>query len=215
MNTYIREPINGLTHLFGAMISVVGLFLLIMKTSAMSSSSVERFAVIVFGVSMILLYSASAIYHMIMANERVIKTFRRIDHAMIFVLIAGTYTPISLIGLSGTKGWILFTIIHSLALLGVLYKLIWFDAPRWLSTAIYIIMGWLIIFYSGSLAPMIGTKGMLLLVLGGVIYTIGGLIYWFKPKWLEFQYMGYHEIFHLFIMGGSFLHFLCIYNYVV
>ncbi|GEN29850.1 hemolysin III [Cerasibacillus quisquiliarum] len=215
MNTYIREPINGLTHLFGAMISVVGLFLLIMKTSAMSSSSVERFAVIVFGVSMILLYSASAIYHMIMANERIIKTFRRIDHAMIFVLIAGTYTPISLIGLSGTKGWILFTIIHSLALLGVLYKLIWFDAPRWLSTAIYIIMGWLIIFYSGSLAPMIGTKGMLLLVLGGVIYTIGGLIYWFKPKWLEFQYMGYHEIFHLFIMGGSFLHFLCIYNYVV
>lgn len=215
MNTYIREPINGLTHLFGAVVSVVGLILLILKTSVMSSSYVELFAVIVFGVSMILLYSASAVYHMIMANERVIKTFRRIDHAMIFVLIAGTYTPISLIGLSGTKGWILFTIIHSLALFGVLYKLIWFEAPRWLSTAIYIIMGWLIIFYSGSLAPMIGTKGMFLLVLGGVIYTIGGLIYWFKPKWLEFQYMGYHEIFHLFIMVGSLLHFLCIYGYVI
>ncbi|HEY4602133.1 MAG TPA: hemolysin III family protein [Cerasibacillus sp.] len=215
MNAYIREPINGLTHLFGAIVSVVGLVLLIMKTTVISSSYVELFAVIVFGVSMILLYSASATYHMIMAKDHVIKLFRRIDHAMIFVFIAGTYTPVSLIGLSGTKGWILFTIIHGLALFGVLYKLIWFKAPRWLSTAIYIIMGWLIIFYSGTLAEIIGKEGMLLLVSGGVIYTIGGLIYWFKPTWLEFRYMGHHEIFHIFIMIGSLLHFLCIYGYVI
>ncbi|TXL64954.1 hemolysin III family protein [Cerasibacillus terrae] len=215
MNMYIREPINGFTHLLAAILSVVGLIAMIIKATYVSTSNLTLFAVILFGISMILLYASSATYHMIVAREKVIAFFRKIDHAMIFVLIAGTYTPISLIGVEGVAGWVLFGVVHGLALLGVLYKLIWFHAPRWLSTFIYIAMGWIVIFFSPSLATVIGKDGMLLLVVGGIIYTIGGFIYWFKPHWLEFKYMGHHEIFHIFIMFGSLFHFLCIFNYVL
>jgi hemolysin III len=215
MNTYIREPINGFTHLFGALISFVGLLALVIKASTVYGSPLVITAVIIFGISLILLYSASATYHMVVARDRIISFLRKIDHSMIFVLIAGTYTPICLIGLGGTSGWVLFTIINTLALFGVLYKLIWFQAPRWLSTALYVGMGWIIIFFSPSLSKVLATEGMLLLILGGVSYTVGAFIYWLKPKFLEFKHMGFHEIFHIFILVGSLLHFFCIYYYVL
>lgn len=172
-------------------------------------------AVIIFGVSLILLYSASATYHMVMAKDHVIAFLRKIDHSMIFVLIAGTYTPICLISLGGTTGWTLFFVINGLALLGVLYKLIWFKAPRWLSTALYVILGWIIIFFSPALLKVISSTGMVLLLLGGISYTVGALIYWLKPKFLEFKHMGFHEIFHIFILVGSLFHFLCVYYFVL
>ncbi|MEN2768418.1 PAQR family membrane homeostasis protein TrhA [Ornithinibacillus xuwenensis] len=215
MNTYIREPINGLTHLFGALLSFVGLLALVIKAAMEAGSSLAIAAVIIFGISLILLYSASATYHMVIARDSIIAFLRKIDHSMIFVLIAGTYTPICLIGLEGITGWVLFSVINGLALLGVLYKLIWFQAPRWLSTALYVIMGWIIIFFSSSLVDVLSSIGMWLLVLGGVSYTVGAVIYWLKPKFLEFKHMGFHEIFHIFILVGSFLHFFCIYFYVL
>ncbi|HAM81782.1 PAQR family membrane homeostasis protein TrhA [Ornithinibacillus bavariensis] len=215
MNTYIREPINGFTHLFGALISFAGLLALVIKASIDSGSPLAITAVTIFGISLILLYSASATYHMVVAKDHIIAFLRKIDHSMIFILIAGTYTPICLISLGGTTGWILFIVINTLALFGVLYKLIWFQAPRWLSTALYVAMGWIIIFFSPSLSKVLSTEGMLLLLLGGITYTVGAFIYWLKPKFLEFKHMGFHEIFHLFILGGSFFHFFCIFYYVL
>lgn len=215
MNTYIREPINGFTHLFGAILSFIGLLALVIKAAADYGSPLVITSVIIFGVSLILLYSASATYHMVVARDQIIAFLRKIDHSMIFVLIAGTYTPLCLISLDGTLGWTLFFVINGLALLGVLYKLIWFKAPRWLSTALYVLMGWIVIFFSSSLLDVITWNGMILLILGGVAYTIGAVIYWLKPKFLEFKHMGFHEIFHIFILFGSLSHFFCIYYFVL
>lgn len=215
MGIYIREPINGLTHLFGAILSFAGLLALVIKATATTDSMLAIMAVIIFGVSMILLYAASATYHMVVAKDHVIAFLRRIDHSMIFVLIAGTYTPLCLISLQGMTGWVLFAVISSIAIAGVTFKLVWFHSPRWLSTALYIVMGWIVVFYSPSLAPIIGMNGMTLLILGGLFYTVGAFIYWLKPNFLSFKHMGFHEIFHIFILFGSLFHFFCIYRYVL
>lgn len=215
MNAYIREPMNGLTHLTGAILSFIGLLAMVIKAASLQESALHISAIIIFGVSMILLYSASATYHMIIAKERMIAFFRRIDHSMIFVLIAGSYAPFCLISLDGVLGWLLFAIISLCAVLGVVFKLVWFSCPRWLSTGLYIAMGWIIIFAAKPLADILSTTGLFLLVLGGIFYTVGGIIYGLKPKWLRFKYIGFHEIFHIFIMLGSLAHFLCVYLYVI
>lgn len=202
MGVYIREPINGLTHLFGAVLSFVGLIALIIKAAATTDSTLTIIAVVIFGISMILLYAASATYHMVVAKDHVIAFLRRIDHSMIFILIAGTYTPLCLISLNGVTGWVLFAVVSTIAVLGVTFKLVWFHAPRWLSTALYVAMGWIVVFFSSALAPIIGTNGMLMLIVGGLFYTVGALIYWLKPKFLSFKHFGFHEIFHIFILFG-------------
>lgn len=215
MSAYIREPINGFTHLFGAILAFAGLLALVIKASITTESALAIMAVIIFGISMTLLYSASATYHMVIAKDHVIAFLRRIDHSMIFVFIAGTYTPLSLISLSGVTGWVLFATVQLIALAGVIYKLVWFHAPRWLSTALYIAMGWIAIFFIPSMAEVISSGGILLLLIGGVFYTIGGIIYGLKPSFLTFKRMGFHEIFHIFILIGSLFHFLTIYLYVL
>ncbi len=215
MHTFIREPINGLTHFAGAVLSFIALLAMIIKASVTTGSPIAITAVTIFGISMILLYSASATYHMVVAKDRVIAFLRRLDHSMIYILIAGTYTPFCLISLNGTIGWVLFAIVISVAVFGVVFKLVWFHSPRWLSTAIYILMGWIMIFFISPLSKELATPGMFLLVLGGVLYTIGGVIYAIKPKFMQSKYMGYHEIFHIFIMLGSMSHFLSIYLYVI
>ncbi|WAA09054.1 PAQR family membrane homeostasis protein TrhA [Fervidibacillus albus] len=215
MKNYIREPINGFTHLAGAIFAFIALLAMVIRTTADNGSSIAVFSVIVFGISMILLYSASATYHMVIAKERVITFLRRLDHSMIFVLIAGTYAPFCLISLQGFQGWFLFSIISFLAIAGVVFKMVWFHCPRWISTAIYLAMGWMVIFFISPLSKTLESGGMVLLILGGIFYTIGGIIYGFKPKFLEFNYFGYHEIFHIFILFGSFCHFLSVFLYVI
>lgn len=215
MNNYIREPINGLTHLAGALLSFVGLLAMVIKASLTTSSAMTIAAVIIFGVSMILLYSASATYHMVKAKDHVIAFLRRLDHSMIFVLIAGTYTPFCFISLNGTTGNILFSIIAAVALSGVVFKMVWFNCPRWISTALYIAMGWMIVFVFSPLAGSMDNMGLFLLILGGIFYTVGGVIYGAKPKFLQSKYMGFHEIFHIFIMLGSLAHFFCVYLFVI
>jgi hemolysin III len=215
MNNYIREPINGLTHLAGAILSFVGLLAMVIKAALTTSSPLAITAVIIFGVSMILLYSASATYHMVIARDHVIAFLRRLDHSMIFVLIAGTYTPFCFISLNGTTGNILFSIITAVALSGVVFKMVWFNCPRWISTALYLALGWMIVFFFAPLAGSLDTNGLFLLILGGIFYTIGGVIYGAKPKFLQSKYMGFHEIFHIFIMLGSLSHFLCVFLFVI
>ena len=215
MNNYIREPINGLTHLAGAVLAFVGLLALVIKTAMTDPSPLAITAVIIFGVSMILLYSASATYHMVIAHDKVIAFLRRLDHSMIFVLIAGTYTPFCFISLNGKTGAILFSIISSVAISGVVFKMVWFTCPRWISTALYIAMGWMIVFVFSPLTGSLNPMGLVLLILGGIFYTIGGVIYGAKPKFLETKYLGFHEIFHIFILLGSLAHFLSVFLYVI
>jgi hemolysin III len=215
MKTYIREPINGFTHLFGAVFAFVGLLAMVIKTAATNFSILNLTAVIIFGVSMILLYSASATYHMVVARDHIIAFLRRMDHSMIYVLIAGTYTPFCLISMEGVAGWILFILIQTLAVFGIAYKLIWFHSPRWLSTILYIAMGWIVIFFISPLSKALEAGGLALLIIGGIFYTIGGIIYGAKPKFLEFKQWGHHEIFHIFILLGSLAHFLSVYIYVL
>ncbi|MDE3840404.1 hemolysin [Bacillus methanolicus] len=215
MNNYIREPINGLTHLAGAILSFAGLLAMVIKASMATSSALAITSVIIFGISMILLYSASATYHMVIAKDKVIAFLRRLDHSMIFVMIAGSYTPFCLITLNGTTGWTIFAIVTSIAVCGVLFKMIWFKCPRWLSTLLYILMGWIIIFAFSPLAETLDRNGVFLLVLGGIFYTVGGIIYATKPKFLQSKYMGFHEIFHIFILLGSVSHFLSVFMYVL
>lgn len=215
MNQYIREPINGLTHLAGALLAFAGLLAMVIKASSSGASALQITAVIIFGISMILLYSASATYHMVIAKEKVIDFLRRLDHSMIFVLIAGSYTPFCLISLNNITGWTLFIIVSFIAASGILFKLIWFTCPRWLSTTLYIVMGWIIIFAVFPLSKALSSTGLFLLVTGGIMYTVGGIIYAVKPKWLETKYLGFHEIFHIFILLGSLAHFLSVYLYVI
>jgi hemolysin III len=215
MNTYIREPINGLTHLAGALLSFAGLLALVIKASLTTGSALAITAVAIFGISMILLYSASATYHMVISKDRVIAFLRKIDHSMIFVLIAGTYTPFCLISLNGLTGWAMFAIITIAAASGIIFKMIWFKSPRWLSTSIYILMGWMVIFVVPPLSSVLSPAGIFWLVTGGIMYTIGGVIYALKPDILRTKHLGFHEIFHIFIMLGSLAHFLSVYFYVL
>jgi hemolysin III len=215
MNHYIREPINGLTHLAGAVLAFIGLLAMVIKASGNSASSLSISAVIIFGISMILLYSASATYHMVIAREKVIQFLRRLDHSMIYFLIAGTYAPFCLITLKGVTGWVLFSVIMLAAVLGIVFKMVWFSSPRWLSTGLYIAMGWLIIIAAPPLSGSLPPAGMALLVSGGILYTIGGVIYGFKPEFMKSKHLGYHEIFHIFILLGSLAHFSSVYFYVL
>lgn len=215
MAKYIREPVNGFTHLAGAILSFIGLLALVIKTTLNNPSALALTSVIIFGISMILLYSASAIYHMVVSSDNVIKFLRRLDHSMIFILIAGSYTPFCLIALQGVQGWVLYSIIATAAVAGVLFKMIWFKCPRWISTLLYVAMGWVAVFAIAPLYKALSLTGVSLLVLGGVFYTIGAVIYAVKPKWMKMKHFGYHEIFHVFIMLGSLTHFYCVFKYVI
>ncbi|EEM14271.1 hypothetical protein bpmyx0001_48880 [Bacillus pseudomycoides DSM 12442] len=211
----MREPVNAFTHLGGAILSFIALLAMLVKVSVKMPSISTISAVILFGVGMMILYAASAVYHSVVASERVIYFFRKLDHSMIFILIAGTYAPFCLITLQAANGLLLFVLVYATAICGIVFKMFWFNCPRWLSTAIYLMMGWLIVLFFAPLSENLSIEGILFLVLGGVFYTIGGFIYGVKPKWLEFKYMGHHEVFHIFVLLGSLAHFVCVYCYVI
>lgn len=215
MGTYAREPINGFTHLGGAILSFAGLLALVIKTTLTSPTIVDITAVIIFGISLVLLYSASATYHLVVASDKVISFLRKVDHSMIFILIAGSYTPFCLIALNGIEGWITFGIVSGIAICGVVFKMVWFNCPRWLSTSVYIGMGWISVFIVIPLYKSIALGGILLLLAGGISYTIGAIIYGLKPKALKFKNLGFHEIFHIFILIGSLCHYIAVFEYVI
>lgn len=215
MEHFIREPFNALSHLAGAALSFVALLAMVIKTSAAGSPAFHIAAVIIFGVSLMLLYTASTIYHSAVMNDSVIAFLRKLDHSMIYILIAGSYAPFCLIALSGITGYIIFSIVAIAALSGVLFKMVWFNSPRWLSTALYILLGWVIVFAIVPLSSALGFGGLFLLIFGGAMYTIGGVIYAVKPSFLESKHLGFHEIFHLFILAGSLAHFCAVYFYVL
>jgi len=209
----LREPVNALTHLFGALLSVAGLAVLVVR-GALWGSPFDIVAFAVFGASLILLYLASGLYHSLKVPPEGLLRLRRWDHISIFVLIAGTYTPFCLGPLRGPWGWSLFGAIWGLALLGIVVKLYWMSAPRWLYVTFYVIMGWLVVIALYPLIQAAPAQSVFWLVAGGVIYTVGAVVY--AAKWPNIApgSFGFHEIWHLFVLAGSISHFVAVYHLV-
>jgi hemolysin III len=200
----LRDPVSSLTHLAGAILAIPITVVLIVAATRHSVRHIVAFAV--FGASLFLLYIASAVYHMPRFSEKAIRILQRIDHMMIFVLIAGTYTPACLLPLRGPWGWTLFGLVWGFAVAGIILKAFWMDAPDWLTAAIYVFTGWLVLIAIYPLAQTISTTSLILLAGGGVAYTVGAVV--FATEWpkLRFRHFGPHEIFHLFVLLGSSLH---------
>ena len=203
----LEEKINVTTHAFGLLLSIVALvFLLIRAIVYGNTRSIVSFAV--FGLSLVFLYAVSTLYHS--AKKPELRSRLRIyDHASIYVLIAGTYTPFTLITLNGTTGWVIFGISWGLAISGIILKLFFTGKYHLLSTLMYIFMGWVIVFAINPLIENLSSQGLLWLLAGGVAYTAGAVLY--SVGKIKFN----HAIFHIFVLIGSFSHFMSVYFYVL
>lgn len=213
MKQYLREPVNALTHLLGAVLSLIGTILLFNHTK-LPLNPITITSILIFGISLIMLYTTSGIYHLVYTTDSILLRLKKLDHAMIFILIAGSYTPFCLLALSGLWKWSIISIVWSLAIVGITLKIFWIDMPRWLSTSFYIGMGWIALFALKPLYASLSAGGFFFLILGGVMYTIGGVIYGTKKPNLSSNF-GFHEIFHIFVMLGSFCHYWAIFQYVL
>ena len=215
MQITIREPGSAITHFIAMMLTVFAAAPLLVK-SALSDTANMLPAMTIFILSMVLLYGASATYHSLNIGGRALRIFRKVDHMMIFVLIAGSYTPVCLIVLGGRMGYTLFAVVWGIAIVGMLLKACWVTCPKWFSSIIYIAMGWVCVFVFGPLWNTLPHNAFLWLLAGGIIYTIGGVIYALKLPLFNSRhtFFGSHEIFHLFVMGGSVCHFIFMYHYV-
>ena len=204
--TVKEERLNVLSHFIGLVLSVIALILLLIKSISTGDIwTIVSFSI--YGLSLVILYLASTLYH----RAKTPSTRRRLnvfDHAAIYILIAGTYTPYTLVSLHGKIGWIFFGIIWGIALWGVLFKLFFTGKFNKLSTLLYVLMGWIVIFVSKPLLENLSTPGLVWLAIGGLFYTIGAVLY-IREK------MRYnHAIFHIFVLLGSISHFISIYYYV-
>lgn len=213
MQITIREPGSAITHFIGMMLAVFASTPLLIK-AAVSDGLTAFVAMTVFMLSMIALYGASALYHSVMVKDRILRVFRKIDHMMIFVLIAGTYTPICVLVLGGKEGMYLLALIWGIALGGMVLKAFWVTCPRWFSSILYIAMGWVCILVFPLLLDKLSPAAFTWLFAGGILYTVGGVVYALKLKGFNsiHKYFGSHEIFHLFVMAGSFCHFVVMYK---
>lgn len=211
----VKDPMSALTHFIG-FLAVIPIFILLIQRAKVEASTMHVIGFTVFGISLLMLYGASTIYHTLYLPPEKTNILRRIDHMMIFVLIAGTYTPVCLISLRGKWGWTLLICIWAFALFGLLLKLFWMEAPRWLSTLIYVVMGWLAVIAFVPLERAVSWKGIGLLLAGGIAYTVGAVIYGLKKPNLAFlKSFGFHEIFHVFVMIGSGIHILFMFQCVL
>jgi hemolysin III len=207
----IREPVNGLSHLLGLVLAAAGtLFLL---GAARRPEQLTAFSI--YGSTLILLYAASTLYHSLPLPERPLRALRTVDHIAIYFLIAGTYTPIALLTLNSRLGWTLLGIVWLIAAAGIPFKLYFLDAPVWLSTATYLVMGYLALVAVIPLVRAVSVSGVLWLVAGGFAYTVGAVIYSRQrpnpfPGWF-----GHHEIWHVLVLVGSACHFAFMVYYVV
>ncbi|WP_313346964.1 hemolysin III family protein [Sedimentibacter sp.] len=214
MNTDKKELTSAFTHLGGAVFGVVGTALLL-NNSKNSNNVVTLAAFLIFGISMVLLYSTSTIYHFIDKSKQKAKlVMRKLDHIMIFVFVAGSYTPICLLVLNNSIGYRLLALVWSITLVGVVIKLCWITAPNWVSSLLYISMGWIAILVLSPLTSKMPAGGMYWLISGGIFYTIGGVIYGLRRPNINKSYFGFHELFHIFVLAGSLCHYVMMYFYV-
>jgi hemolysin III len=209
----LREPVNGLTHLVGGLLACAGVVVLLARAASAGRTD-QLVAFGIFGLSLIALYCASALYHLLPLSPPGVARLRRVDHMMIFVLIAGTYTPFCLLALDGAWRVGLLCLVWSLAMCGVLFKLFWMGAPRWLSVALYLGMGWVAVIAAPALFEAVPAGGMAWVLGGGLIYSAGALVYGLRRPNLVPGVFGFHEVWHLFVVVGSACHFWAVLHYV-
>lgn len=209
MQITIREPGSAITHFIGMMMAIVAAAPLLVK-AALDADMTALVAMTVFIGSMVALYGASAVYHSVTVKENILKVFRKLDHMMIFVLIAGSYTPVCLVVLGGRMGYTLLAVVWGIAVVGMVVKACWITCPKWFSSLVYIAMGWVCLAVFGTLWNTLPHSAFLWLLAGGIVYTAGGVIYALKLPIFNarHKYFGSHEIFHLFVMAGSLCHFV-------
>jgi len=212
MPTYFKkaqDPISSYTHFWGAIVSGI-IFLVFLLLGFIQNDDLNTILSCgLFALSAIALYSASCYYHTLPLTHKKHLLFRKLDHSMIYVLIAGTYTPIVIHYLPSKQGNLFLLIMWIIAAIGILIKIFWMNAPRILSTLLYLVMGWAIIFYFPAFYHSIETSCILIIALGGLSYTIGGIIYMIKKPNL-YESFGFHELFHCFILGGTLFHFIAV-----
>lgn len=211
----VKDPGSAITHFIGMLMAIFSAVPLILRALS-APDKIHVISLSIFIVSMILLYTASTAYHTFDISPAVTKTLKKLDHCMIFVLIAGSYTPICVIVLGKATGYALLAIVWSIAILGIVFKLCWVTCPKWVSSVLYISMGWVCVLAFTQILNSLPRAAFIWLLAGGIIYTIGGVIYALKLPIFNsrHRYFGSHEIFHLFVMGGSLCHFIMMFNYV-
>ena len=215
MNITIREPGSALTHFIAMLLALCAAVPLLVR-AAVHSGVKSLTAMTVFMISMVLLYAASTIYHSVNCSGRVLRIFRKMDHMMIFILIAGTYTPVCLLTLPKRSGLVLLAAVWGIALVGIFIKGFWITCPKWFSSVLYIAMGWSCLSVLGQLFSLLPLHAFLWLLAGGLIYTAGGIIYALRLPLFDARHpmFGLHEIFHLFVMAGSLCHFVFMFCYL-
>lgn len=205
------RPWSAITHGIGAVLAVLGALLLLLR----AHTSLQLVAFTIYGASMIALYTASTLYHCLRTGIPARRRLRKLDHCSICLLIAGSYTPICLLVLGESCGPALLTGVWCFALAGILLSLFWITAPRWLSAGVYLCMGWLVVFALKPLTGAMPLEGMVWLVAGGVLYSVGGVLYALKWPGRNHPRFGCHEIFHVFILLGSVCHYINMYRVVL
>ena len=204
---YHGERLNAWTHLVGAVLALVGAVWLLLLASA-SGDSWKQVSVAIYGVTLVLLYSTSTLYHSVQGPAK--RLMQKLDHLSIYLLIAGSYTPFCLVSLRGPWGWSLFATVWSLALIGMLQEIKPRSEARVLSLVIYAVMGWIVLVAVQPLLAALGREGFAWLASGGVLYTIGIIFFAYDSRFRH-----WHGIWHLFVMAGSLLHFVAIWRYVL
>lgn len=203
----LREPVNSLTHWGGAILALIGLIALLIVGW---STPAKIISLAIYGASLIFLFSASATYHMVCVKDKVLEIFRKIDHAAIYVLIAGTYTPFCVNVFTGFWKWGILSIIWSLALIGIVVKIFYIRAPRWLNAGIYIVMGWLSLATAGQMIAHLPAWVLTWLIIGGVTYTLGAVVYMTKIFNFKPGVFGFHEVWHIFVLLAAMFHFIAV-----
>jgi hemolysin III len=208
-----NEPFSAITHLIAALLSIAALTLMIIFAADYGRAThVVGFSI--FGASLIFLYFTSAIYHFFPRETKIKRIFQRIDHSMIYVLIAGTYTPIALLMPNRIWGWTIFGIIWGFAIFGIIIKSTGIKIKEWMSVALYIAMGWLAILPIRQLLQWLSFEAFMWLLVGGIFYTTGCIFFALERFLPRKKWFGMHEVFHLFVISGSFCHFWLMMNYL-
>ena len=213
---HIKEPGSAITHFIGMVMAVFASVPLLIRAAA-QPQKIYIVAMSIYAASLILLYAASTTYHTFDISEKTNTILKKIDHMMISVLIAGSYTPVCLLALKGRIGIILLSIVWAIAIAGILIKAFWVYCPKWISSVLYIGMGWTCVLAFTQLLDNLSPAAFGWLLAGGIIYTVGGVIYALKLPLFNSRHknFGSHEIFHLFVMGGSACHFIVMYAYLL
>lgn len=211
LNSKLREPISALTHLYAAVLSFFGLITIVY----FGWGNLQKIITfIIYGISLILMFTASGTYHMVIARDSIILNLRKLDHSAIYLLIAGTYTPICMYFFNGFWQYGMLILIWSLAIIGIIVKLFVINAPRWTSAGVYLIMGWLAIMGVQEILRTMPIAAIIWLVSGGLFYSLGAIIY--ITKFLDFfpGKFGFHEVWHIFVILGAFSHYYLIFRFI-